>query len=60
MPGYLATFTEYLNAKQNGPSAPPVSSNNVASTLAAGQPLANAAGLTILTRQPRKTRMRSL
>ena len=48
MPGYLATFTEYLNAKKNGPSAPPVSSNNVASTLAAGQPLANAAGLTIL------------
>ena len=24
MPGYLATFTEYLSTKQNGPSAPPV------------------------------------
>ena len=37
MPGYLATFTEYLNAKKNGPSAPPVSGNNVAATLAVGQ-----------------------
>ncbi len=49
MPNYLATFTEYLNVKANGPQAPAVASNNLEKTLAAGQPLAQAAGLTILT-----------
>lgn len=49
MPGYLATFTEYLNVKVNGPQAPAIANNNVEQTLAAGQQLAQPRGLTILT-----------
>lgn len=48
-PDYLSTFTEYLNVKANGPSAPPVSSSNVAKTLAAARELATPRGLTVLT-----------
>ncbi|NQU37398.1 MAG: ABC transporter substrate-binding protein [Actinobacteria bacterium] len=48
MPNYLATFTEYLNLNINGPKAPSIASSNVANTLAAGQPLAQQKGLTIL------------
>lgn len=49
MPAYLATFTEYLNLKVNGPDAPTLASNNVAKTLVNGQQLAKPRGLTILT-----------
>ena len=49
MPAYLATFTEYLNLKGNGPNAPTVASNDVAKTFAAGQQLAQPRGLKILT-----------
>jgi osmoprotectant transport system substrate-binding protein len=47
-PDYLGTFAEYLNAKTNGPSAPPVSSSNVEETWAAARKLAEPRGLTIL------------
>ncbi len=49
MPNYLATFTEYLNLNINGPQAPALASSSVEKTLAAGQPLAQEKGLTILT-----------
>lgn len=48
-PDYLGTFTEFLNAKVNGPNAAPVASSNVEATLKAGRALAEPRGLTILT-----------
>jgi osmoprotectant transport system substrate-binding protein len=44
-PEYLATVTETLNKKANGPEAEPVASGDVDATLAALQPLAQADGL---------------
>jgi osmoprotectant transport system substrate-binding protein len=52
MPNYLATFTEYLNLNINGPQAPTLASSSTEKTLAAGQPLANEKGLTILNPAP--------
>jgi osmoprotectant transport system substrate-binding protein len=49
VPEYLATFTEFLNTKKNGASATPVASGDVDKTLAAGQPIANGYGITLLT-----------
>jgi len=48
VPEYIGTLTEFLNAKANGPDAAAVSSDDVNATLAAGQKLANAAGITLL------------
>lgn len=52
VPEYLGTFTEYLNAQQNGPDAPPVASSNTEKTYAGVQPLAANWGLSVLTPSP--------
>jgi osmoprotectant transport system substrate-binding protein len=49
VPEYLATFTEFLNQKQNGTNAKPLASSDAAATLAAVQPLASKAGIVVLT-----------
>lgn len=49
VPEYLGTFTEYLNATQNGPDAAPLASSSTAKTYANVQPLAANWGLTVLT-----------
>lgn len=48
VPEYLATFTEFLNKKANGPSAAAVATPDVTATLAGGQTLAGKVGLTLL------------
>lgn len=45
VPEYLATITAFLNAKQNGPDAPEVISEDPEETLTALRPLAEEAGL---------------
>jgi osmoprotectant transport system substrate-binding protein len=49
VPEYLATFTEFLNTKQNGANAKPMASSDVQATLAAAQTLAGKAGIDVLT-----------
>ncbi len=51
-PEYLGTFTEYLNAKTNGPKAPQVASGDVATTYAAAVKLATPRNLTVLPPSP--------
>ncbi len=48
VPEYLATFTEFLNKKANGPDAAAKASGDVAATLAAGRELAAAVGIELL------------
>ena len=48
VPEYLSTFTEFLNQKANGKSAPPKASPDEAATLAAAKTLAGAVGITVL------------
>jgi osmoprotectant transport system substrate-binding protein len=45
-PEYLATATEFINKKVNGPNAKPVASGDVQATLTAVKPLADKVGLT--------------
>jgi osmoprotectant transport system substrate-binding protein len=45
VPEYLATITDYLNTRQNGPDAESVISSDPEETLAALEPLAEEAGL---------------
>lgn len=52
VPEYLGTFTEYLNAKQNGPDAAPKASSNTKKTYAAVQPMAAQWGLAVLQPAP--------
>jgi osmoprotectant transport system substrate-binding protein len=55
VPEYLGTFTEFLNAKVNGPdaaSASPVASGDVEQTLAGGRELADPLGITLLEPSP--------
>lgn len=49
VPEYLATLTEFLNAKVNGANAAPKASGDVDKTLAALTALATPLGITILT-----------
>ncbi|MFN8169391.1 MAG: ABC transporter substrate-binding protein [Candidatus Nanopelagicales bacterium] len=49
VPEYLATLTEFLNAKVNGPDAAPKASGDVDKTLAALTALATPLGITVLT-----------
>jgi osmoprotectant transport system substrate-binding protein len=49
VPEYLATFTEFLNTKANGKSAPAKATPDVNATLAAAQDLAGKVGITVLT-----------
>jgi len=49
VPEYLATFTEFLNAKKNGKGAAAVASGDVDKTLTAGQALAQGYGISLLT-----------
>ncbi len=49
VPEYLATFTEFLNTKENGASAPPKATPDVTATLAAAEDLAAKVGITVLT-----------
>jgi osmoprotectant transport system substrate-binding protein len=49
VPEYLATLTEFLNAKVNGANAPAKASGDVASTLAALKTLAGPLGISPLT-----------
>ena len=49
VPEYLATFTTFLNSKANGADATSPASGDVDATLAAGQTLANAVGISLLT-----------
>ncbi len=48
VPEYAATMAEYLNREENGPEAEPISTNDVAETVEAMTPLAEARGLTVL------------
>ncbi|MFK0284257.1 ABC transporter substrate-binding protein [Streptomyces sp. NPDC090499] len=48
VPEYAATFADWLNAKTNGPDAPPVGSPDLASTMKALRGLATPRGLTVL------------
>ena len=45
---YVGTLTEFLNKKKGGPDAPAVASGDLQATLAALEPLAAEAGLTVL------------
>src|SRR5437016_1271352 len=49
VPEYLATFTEFLNTKENGKNAPAKATPDVNATLAAAQQLAGTVGITVLT-----------
>jgi len=49
VPEYLATFTEFLNAKKNGKGAAAVASGDADKTLTAGQALAQGYGISLLT-----------
>jgi osmoprotectant transport system substrate-binding protein len=49
VPEYLATFTEFLNTKENGKDAPAKATPDVNATLAAAQGLASQVGITVLT-----------
>ncbi len=48
VPDYLAGLADFLNTEKNGPDAKPVSSNDMAATLDALKPLAEAKGISIL------------
>ncbi|MET9081281.1 ABC transporter substrate-binding protein [Streptomyces sp. NPDC004237] len=48
VPEYAATFADWLNAKTNGPDAPPVGSPDLAATMTALRRLAAPRGLTVL------------
>jgi osmoprotectant transport system substrate-binding protein len=48
VPEYAATMAEYLNRVANGPSAAPIASSDLAATLTAMKPLAQAQGLNVL------------
>ncbi|MFK0112320.1 ABC transporter substrate-binding protein [Streptomyces sp. NPDC091217] len=48
VPEYAATFADWLNAKTNGPDAPPVGSPDLAATMEALRRLATPRGLTVL------------
>ncbi|MEU6061244.1 ABC transporter substrate-binding protein [Streptomyces sp. NPDC047097] len=48
VPEYAATFADWLNAKANGPDAPPVGSPDLAATMKELRALAAPRGLTIL------------
>ncbi|MFF7177287.1 glycine betaine ABC transporter substrate-binding protein [Streptomyces sp. NPDC008121] len=48
VPEYAATFADWLNAKANGPDAPPVGSPDPAATMAGLRRLATPRGLTVL------------
>ncbi|MFG2937154.1 ABC transporter substrate-binding protein [Streptomyces sp. NPDC048282] len=48
VPEYAATFADWLNAKTNGPDAPPVGSPGLAATMTALRRLATPRGLTVL------------
>ncbi|MGW7540040.1 ABC transporter substrate-binding protein [Streptomyces sp. NPDC054770] len=48
VPEYAATFADWLNAKTNGPDAPPVGSPDLATTMKALRRLATPRGLTVL------------
>ncbi|MET8827181.1 ABC transporter substrate-binding protein [Streptomyces sp. NPDC004610] len=48
VPEYAATFADWLNAKTNGPDAPPVGSPDLAATMKAMRALATPRGLTVL------------
>ncbi|WP_240796423.1 ABC transporter substrate-binding protein [Streptomyces sp. RFCAC02] len=48
VPEYAATFTEFLNAKVNGPDAEPVATSDADATVAALRELAEPRGLTVL------------
>jgi len=52
VPEYLSTFTEFLNTKQNGASAPAQASPDEAATLTAARTLAAKAGITVLDPSP--------
>src|SRR5205807_374203 len=48
VPEYLSTFTEFLNAKENGASAAPQASPDVQKTLTAAKALAAKVGIEVL------------
>ncbi|MFI1828282.1 ABC transporter substrate-binding protein [Streptomyces sp. NPDC020412] len=48
VPEYAATFADWLNAKANGPDAPPVGSPDLTATMTALRRLATPRGLTVL------------
>ncbi|MEW2301530.1 ABC transporter substrate-binding protein [Streptomyces sp. NPDC006655] len=48
VPEYAATFADWLDAKANGPGAPPVGSPDLATTMKALRRLATPRGLTVL------------
>ena len=48
VPDYLAGMADFLNTAANGVDATPISSNSAEDTLSALQPLADAAGITML------------
>ena len=48
VPEYAATFADWLNARTNGPDAPPVGSPDLAATMTALRRLATPRGLTVL------------
>ncbi|MEU4682013.1 ABC transporter substrate-binding protein [Streptomyces xinghaiensis] len=48
VPEYAATLAEFLNAKENGPKAEPVASNDIGETVAALKKLAGPRGLKVL------------
>ncbi|MER5791427.1 ABC transporter substrate-binding protein [Streptomyces sp. NPDC001980] len=48
VPEYAATFADWLNAKTNGPDAPPVGSPDLTTTMKALRRLATPRGLTVL------------
>ncbi|MER7841391.1 ABC transporter substrate-binding protein [Streptomyces sp. NPDC096040] len=48
VPEYAATFADWLDAKANGPDAPPVGSPDLATTMKALRRLATPRGLTVL------------
>ncbi|MFF4836891.1 ABC transporter substrate-binding protein [Streptomyces sp. NPDC001315] len=48
VPEYAATFADWLNAKTNGPQAPPVGSPDLPATMKALRALATPRGLTVL------------
>ncbi|MFF4308932.1 ABC transporter substrate-binding protein [Streptomyces sp. NPDC001507] len=48
VPEYAATFADWLNAKTNGPDAPPVGSPDLTTTMRALRRLATPRGLTVL------------
>jgi osmoprotectant transport system substrate-binding protein len=49
VPDYLAGIVDFLNTQKNGADAALISSHDPNATLAAGQPLAEAQGITLLT-----------